>query len=60
MTTKTYEELRKEVRRLQDAGKLPTQPSRAQRVDWAYGQTKIENSNVTRADAEAGVDLNRK
>jgi len=45
---KTYEELLSEVRLLQDAGRLPVRPSRDQRIDWAYGNTKIENSTVTR------------
>lgn len=52
---KTYEELLSEVRGLQDAGRLPMHPTRAQRVDWAYGNTKIENSDVTREMAERAV-----
>lgn len=54
--SKSYEELLAEVRRLQDAGKLPTRPTREQRIDWAYGNTKIENSAVTREMAERAVD----
>jgi hypothetical protein len=53
---KTYEELLNEVRVLQDAGRLPIRPTREQRVDWAYGNTKIENSTVTREMAERAVD----
>lgn len=53
---KTYEELLSEVRSLQDAGRLPTRPTREQRADWAYGNTKIENSSVTREMAERAVD----
>jgi hypothetical protein len=32
---KTYDELLSEVRALQDAGRLPTRPTRDQRIDWA-------------------------
>jgi hypothetical protein len=53
---KTYEELLSEVRHLQDAGRLPMHPTRDQRIDWAYGNTKIENSAVTREMAERAVD----
>ncbi|MDP9000262.1 MAG: hypothetical protein M3O46_09145 [Myxococcota bacterium] len=54
--SRSYEELLSEVRRLQDAGKLPVRPTREQRIDWAYGNTKIENSAVTREMAERAVD----
>jgi hypothetical protein len=35
---------------------LPDRPTREQRIDWAYGNTKIENSNITREMAERAVD----
>jgi hypothetical protein len=54
--SKSYDELLAEVRLLQDAGKLPVRPTREQRIDWAYGNTKIENSDVTREMAERAVD----
>lgn len=54
--SKSYEELLAEVRRLQDAGQLPVRPTREQRIDWAYGNTKIENNAVTREMAERAVD----
>lgn len=54
--SRSYEELLAEVRRLQDAGKLPMRPTREKRIDWAYGNTKIENSAVTREMAERAVD----
>ena len=54
--SRSYEELLAEVRRLQDAGQLPVRPTREQRIDWAYGNTKIENSAVTREMAERAVD----
>lgn len=52
----TYEELLDQVRKLQSAGSVPVQPTREQRVDWAYGNTKIENADVTREMAERAVD----
>lgn len=33
--------------KLQAEGKVPVNPSREQRADWAYGNTKIENHDVT-------------
>ena len=53
---KTYEELVAEVKRLQAKGCLPKEPTREQRISWAYGQTKLENSAVTREDAMRAVD----
>jgi hypothetical protein len=53
---KTYEKLLSEVRRLQDKGDLPTRPTKEQRISWAYGQTKIENSKVTMDDAVRAVE----
>jgi hypothetical protein len=35
---------------------LPKLPTREQRIDWAYGNTKIENSTITREMAERAVD----
>jgi hypothetical protein len=52
----TYEELLEKVRALQNSGQLPSRPTRDQRVDWAYGNTKIENNDVTREMAERAVD----
>jgi hypothetical protein len=54
--SKSYEELLAEVRRLQDVGQLPVRPTREQRIDWAYGNAKIENDAVTREMAERAVD----
>jgi hypothetical protein len=53
---KTYEQLLDEVRCLQDQGRLPIWPTRAQRIDWAYGNTVIENDQVTLAMAEQSAD----
>jgi hypothetical protein len=52
-----YENLKAEVQRMHAAGTLELWPSREQRIDWAYGTTKIENSAVTRQMAEIAVDL---
>jgi hypothetical protein len=51
-----YEKLKAEVQRLRGEGRLEEWPSREQRIDWAYGTTKIENSAVTREMAEQAVD----
>lgn len=53
---KSYENLVAEAKRLQKEGALPSEPTREQRISWAYGQTKIENSAVTRDDAIRAVD----
>jgi hypothetical protein len=52
----SYESLVEEAKRLQEEGTLPKEPTREQRISWAYGQTKIENSAVTREDAVQAVD----
>ncbi len=52
-----YENLLAEVVRHQDEGAQPRHPTREQRIDWAYGNTKIENQDVTREMAERAVDL---
>lgn len=51
-----YENLKATVKRLRDEGKIQVWPTREQRIDWAYGTTKIENSAVTREMAEKAVD----
>jgi hypothetical protein len=48
----TYDDLLAEVRRRQDAGELPTRPTREQVASWVYGQTALSNPNVTREHAE--------
>ena len=47
-TSKTYEELRAQVRQLQESGRLPKVLTAEEKIDWAYGNTVIENENVTR------------
>ncbi len=53
--SETYEQLRDHVQKLQREGKLPLELTNAQRADWAYGNTKIENDSVTLKMAEAAV-----
>jgi hypothetical protein len=45
-----------EVQRLLAAGQLDRAPTREQRIDFAYGNAKIENEDVTREMAERAVD----
>jgi hypothetical protein len=59
-SAKSYEELVIEAKRLQAEGALPKEPTREQRISWAYGQTKLENSAVTREDAVRAVDQKTK
>lgn len=47
--------LLKEIKDLQTQGKLPRWPTDEQRIDWAYGNTVIENARITRAMAKKAV-----
>jgi hypothetical protein len=38
-----YDDLKKKVQTLLAAGQIANVPSREQRIDFAYGNTKIEN-----------------
>jgi len=44
----TYDELKAKVQQLARDGRLDPVPTREERIDFAYGNTKIENKNVTR------------
>jgi hypothetical protein len=44
----TYEELKAKVRQLQEAGKLSKSLTPEEKMDWAYGNTIIENASITR------------
>jgi hypothetical protein len=48
-----------EIRRLQDDGHLPTRPDHAQIVDWVYGNTVIENDDITRDMVERAASRER-
>ncbi|ACY18326.1 hypothetical protein [Haliangium ochraceum] len=53
--SQSYEKLKAQVQELQAQGKLDIWPSQEQRIDWAYGNTKIENDAITREMAEKAV-----
>jgi hypothetical protein len=53
--SRTYEQLKAKVLQLQQEGRLPTWPTDEQRVDWVYGNTKIENDAITREMVEQAV-----
>jgi hypothetical protein len=54
-----YEELKAKVQALLAAGEIQATPTRDQRIDFAYGNTKIENAEVTREMAVQAVDSKR-
>lgn len=56
MSQSTYEKLYAQMIELQDQGKLPTRVTREQAIDWAYGNTKIENPAITREIVAAEYD----
>jgi hypothetical protein len=47
MANETYEKLRAKVRQLQETGELSKELTAEEKINWAYGNTVIENSNVT-------------
>ena len=55
-TTRTYEELMAQVQRLQDEGKLSKHLTAEEKIDWAYGNTVIENPDVTRQMVEEAYE----
>jgi hypothetical protein len=55
----TYDELKARVLQLTAEGKLPSVPTREQRIDFAYGNTKIENDDVTRDMVVRAVDATK-
>lgn len=50
------EELLVIAKRMQDAGLLTKGVTREQLIDFAYGNTSIENTKITREIAEKAVD----
>ena len=50
-------ELMAEVGRLRREGRVATRVTREQMIDWAYGNTKIENDGITREIAAQAVEL---
>ena len=58
--TGRYDEL-KRIANLQREGKLDPRASAEQRIDWAYGNTKLENDEITREVVEkAAHDYDRR
>jgi hypothetical protein len=53
---RTYDVLMQQIVRMQAEGKLPTKVTREQMVDWVYGNSAIENADVTREIVERAVD----
>ncbi len=51
-----YDDLKAKVQTMLAAGQVGRVPTREQRIDFAYGNTKIENEAVTREMAERAVD----
>ncbi len=51
-----YDQLKAKVQTMLAAGQIEKVPTREQRIDFAYGNTKIENEDVTREMAESAVD----
>lgn len=47
------------LRVLKATNRLPAEPTREQRIDWAYGSAVIENPKVTREMVERAVDRRR-
>jgi hypothetical protein len=52
----TYESLKAQVIELMSQGRLSPKPTREERIDFAYGNTKIENDDITREMVVAAVD----
>lgn len=53
---KDYEDMKATVLSLLAAGKLERTPTREQRIDFAYGNTKIENADVTQEMVVRAID----
>lgn len=54
-----YEALKAQVQSMLAAGQIEPTPSREQRIDFAYGNTKLENAEITREMVERAVDAKR-
>jgi hypothetical protein len=57
--SRNYEALRDRVRELRLRGDGATGPSDDDRADWAYGNTKMENDDITREMADEAVERRR-
>src|SRR5690606_15349741 len=50
---RTYEELRAKIRELQQSGRLSKTLTADEKIDWAFGNTVIENAAITREMVES-------
>jgi hypothetical protein len=53
--SQTYEQLKARVLQLRQEGRVQVWPTHEERVDWVYGNTKIENEDITREMVEQAV-----
>jgi hypothetical protein len=53
--SRTYEQLKAHVQQLQREGLVRGRPTDEERIDWVYGNTKIENDDITREMVEQAV-----
>jgi len=56
----TTEELIQRVKRLHAEGKVPSRLTDEERKGWAYGNTRIENKEITRAIVDSAFDCLQK
>ena len=56
MAKRTYDNLKSKVQALVAQGKIPREPTREQRIDIVYGNTKMENSEITMAMVVDAID----
>jgi hypothetical protein len=53
--SQTYEQLKARVLQLRQEGRVQVWPTDEERIDWVYGNTKIENEDITREMVEQAV-----
>jgi hypothetical protein len=53
--SQSYEQLKARVLQLRQEGRVQVEPTDEERIDWVYGNTKIENDDITRAMVEQVV-----
>ncbi len=53
--SQTYEQLKARVLQLRQEGRVQVWPTDEERIDWVYGNTKIENDDITREMVEQAV-----
>lgn len=54
--SQTYEQLKAQIKELESKGRVQATLTREERIDWAYGNTKIENEDITWEMAQEAVD----